>query len=115
LVLGAEIAAGAAELEIPVAGAVVGHDAGDGDAEAAVVGHGGFEEGGGALLLLVGHDLREGDMRGVINADMDKLPADAVAAARAAAVAGDPRTNPVEAAELFAIDMDHLAGCFALT
>ncbi len=46
------------------------------DAEACVVGDGGFEEGDGALLLLVGHDLGEGDARSVVDADMDELPAD---------------------------------------
>ena len=60
-VLEAEGSAGVAKGEGLVAGAVVGHHAADGDAEASVVGAGILEEGGCALLLLVGHDLAEGD------------------------------------------------------
>ena len=98
--LEAEIAAGIAEVEGPVARAIVGHDAGHGDAEAVVVGDGGLEERSGALFLLVGPDLREGEARGVVDRDMDELPADAAAVALAGAVAGDAMANPVEAAEL---------------
>src|SRR5579862_2338855 len=97
-VLEAEFAAGVAEVEGFVAGAVVGHDAGDVDAQASVVGHCGVEEGDGAFLFLVGHDLGEGDARGVVDADMDELPAEALAAttpvALAAAIAGDPWPMP---------------------
>ena len=60
--------AGVAEGEGFVAGAVVRHDACDGDAEAGVVGHGRFQEGDGAALLLVGQDLAEGRARGVVDA-----------------------------------------------
>ena len=49
----------------------------DGDAEAGVVGDRGLEEGDGAFLLLVGQDLAEGDARGVVDADVDELPAGA--------------------------------------
>ena len=45
---------------------------------------------------------------------MDKLPADAAAVALAGAVAGDAMADPVEAAELLDVDMDHLARGFAL-
>ena len=51
---------------------------------------------------------------GVVDADMDELPADAAAVALAGAIAGDAMANAVEVAELFDVDMDHLAGCFAL-
>jgi hypothetical protein len=50
-----------AEGEGLIAGAVVGHDALDLDAEALVVGESGLEEGGGAALSLAGHDPGEGD------------------------------------------------------
>jgi uncharacterized protein YcfJ len=53
-----------------VAGAVVGHDAGDGDAEAAIVAQRG-EEGGGAAGLLVGYDLAEGDARSLAKAERE--------------------------------------------
>jgi len=92
-----EIAAGVAEVERSVARAIVGHDAGHRDAEAVVVGQRCLQEGCGALLLLIGHDLGEGDTRGVVNTDMDELPADAAAVALAGAVAGDAMTDPVEA------------------
>ncbi len=47
-----EIPAGVAEGEGFVASAVVGHEAGDPDAEAFVVGERGFEEGDGAFFPL---------------------------------------------------------------
>ena len=56
------------------------HDALDLDAEAVVVGESGLEEAGGASLLLVGHDLGEGDAGVVVDGDMDELPAEPFAA-----------------------------------
>jgi hypothetical protein len=47
------------------------------DAEAGVIGINSFEEGDGALLALVGHDFGESDARGIVDADVDELPADA--------------------------------------
>ncbi|MER8899639.1 hypothetical protein [Mesorhizobium sp. M0676] len=44
---------------------------------------GGLEEGDGALLALAGHDLNESDARGIFDADMNELPADAVVAVTA--------------------------------
>src|SRR5258708_3075640 len=108
------IAAGVAEVECPVARAVVGHHPGNADAQALVVGQGCLQEGDGALFLLVGHDLAEGQARGIVDGDVDELPADAAAVALAGAVAGDAVTDPVEAAELLDIEMDHLAGVLAL-
>ena len=112
--LEAELAAGVAEGLGAIAGAVVGHHARDGDAEAGVVGDGGLEEGDGALLLLVGQDLAEGDARGVVDADVDELPADAAALALAGAIAGDAMADALEAAELLDVDVDQLAGMLAL-
>ena len=89
----AEVAADVAEVEGFIAAAIVGHDPDDGDTEALVIVQGAFQEGDCALLFLVGHDLGEGDARGIIDADMDKFPAEALAAAApvalAAAIAGD--------------------------
>jgi hypothetical protein len=113
-VLEPAIAAGVAKVERPIARAVVGHDPGDSDAEALVVGQGCLEEGDGALFLLVGHDLREGDARGIVDGDVDELPADAAAVALAGAITGDAVANPLEAAELFDVEVDHLAGRCAL-
>jgi hypothetical protein len=109
-----EIATGVTEVEGSIARAIVGHHPSNRDAEALVVGQGCLQEGGGALFLLIGHDLRESDARSVVDADMDKLPADATAVALAGAVAGDAVADPVEAAELLDVDMDHLARRFAL-
>src|ERR1700709_1663438 len=52
-VLDAEVPTGVAEGEGFIATAIVGHDAGDGDAEAFVIGQGGLEERHGAFGLLV--------------------------------------------------------------
>ena len=79
-----------------------------------VVGDGGLEEGDGALLPLVGQDLREGDARGIVDADVDELPADAADAGLAGAVAGDAVADALEAAELLDVDVDQLAGMLAL-
>ena len=62
------------------------------DAEAGIVGQGGLQEGDGAVLALVGQDLCEGDARGVVEADVDELPAGA--AALAGALAGDAVADP---------------------
>ena len=88
------------------------------DAEACVIGDGGPEEGDGTALLLVLHDLAEGDARGIVDADMDELPAEALAAASPAAlastVARDPVADAIDSAEFFDIDVDEFAGVFAL-
>jgi hypothetical protein len=101
-----EVAAGITEVEGSVAGTVVGHDPGHGDAEALVVGDGGLEKGDGATLLLVGQDLGEGEAGGVVDANVDELPANATGVALTSAVTGDPVADAIEAAELLDIDMD---------
>lgn len=53
-------------------------------------------------------------MHGRHVADVDKFPADAASVALAGTVAGDAMADPGEAAELFDVEMDHLAGCFVL-
>ena len=45
---------------------------------------------------------------------MDELPSDAPAFALTGSVAGDAMADPVEAAELFDIDVDQFAGMFPL-
>jgi hypothetical protein len=92
------------------AGAVVG--AQDADAEAGIVGPGGLQEGDGALLALVAQDLGEGDARGVVEADVDELPADP--AALAAPPTGDAMADLVEASELLDVDVEPLARVGAL-
>ena len=63
-----------------------------------VVGDGGLEEGRGALLFLVRHDLSEGEAGVVVDADMDELPADPAGAALAFAVGGDAVAGAAELA-----------------
>src|SRR3546814_8291781 len=83
-------------------------DAGDGNAKPLVVGDGGVEEGSGAFFPLVGQDLTESDTRGVVDADVDELPACPVAPAGGAAafcaVDGDAMADTVEATELLDVD-----------
>src|SRR4051794_18972248 len=56
----------------------------------------------------------EGHPGGVVDADVDELPSDAPALALPRSVAGDAMADPVEAAELFDIDVDQFAGMLAL-
>lgn len=84
-----------------VATTVVGHDAGDGDAEAFIIGYGRLEEGNGAVGLLVGLDLGEGDAGMIVDADMDELPADATAIALPGPIVGHAVADPVETTEFF--------------
>lgn len=68
------------------------------------------EEVGGADLSLVRLDLAEGDARGVVDNDVDELPAGAAAVALAGPVAGDAVAGFLEAAEFLDVDVDHVAG-----
>src|SRR4051812_37601035 len=108
-VLNAQVSASVTEGEGFVTTAVVGHDAGDGDAEAFVVSHGRQEEGNGTLGRLVRLDLGERDAGVIVDADVDELPADAATVALAGPVTGDAVTDFVETTELFDIDVDYLA------
>ena len=110
----AEPATGVSEGAGSVAGAIVGHDALDGDTEAFVVGDGGLEEGDGASLSLVRPDLAEGDARGIVDADMDELPPCPTIAPLLAALAPDAVAGGAEATELLDVDVDELAGVLAL-
>ena len=120
--------AGALELSIPrdrqgsfdpqLIAAVVGHDTGHRDTEACVIGDGGFEERDCAGGFLVRQDLGEGHARGVIDADVDELPAEPFAAgpsvAPTPAIACDAMSDLLEAAKFFDVEVDHLAGMGAL-
>ena len=59
-----------------VAPPIVGHDALDLHAEARIVGNGGRGRRRRFPLFLVLHDATEGNTRGVVDADMNELPAD---------------------------------------
>jgi hypothetical protein len=71
-------------------------------------------KGHGTAPALALHDLAEGHARGVVDADVDILPAGAAAVALTGAVAGDAVAYLIELAELFDVDVDHLAGLLAL-
>src|SRR5690606_33938607 len=69
--------------------AVVAHDPLDADAVRLEEGQGPAEEGAGALLLIVGQKLGVGEPRGVVDSDVQALPADAAALVHAGMVAGN--------------------------
>ena len=74
----------------------------------------GLQEGSRAFLALIGQDLHERDPRGIIDADMDKLPTDAlVPVDRAGISSGDAMAHRADATELFDIEMDEFARCLA--
>src|SRR5687767_6095132 len=93
-----------------VGGAVVGHDALDGDAMGLEEGEGAGEEGAGALLPLVGKNLGVGEAGGIVDADVQVLPADAAVFDHAAMLAGDAVADAVDLAELLGVDVDEFAG-----
>ena len=107
-VLDTQVPASVTKSEGFVTAAIVGHDAGDGDAEALVISHRCLEEKHGAFLFLVRQDLGEGDAGVIINTNVDELPADATAIALAGAIAGNAVADSVETTELFDIDVDDL-------
>ena len=109
-VLEAKAPAGVAEAAGSIAGAVVGHDALDGNAEACVVDDGSLEEGDGAGLALGLHDAAEGDAGGIVDGDVNELPAGAAIARLLAARSSDAMAGSAEAAELFDVDVDQFAG-----
>ena len=98
--LEAEFLAGVTEVEGFVTTAVVGHDAGDGDAEAFIVIHSGLEEGYGAFGFFVRQYPGESDAGMIVYADVDELPTDAPVVALAGAITGDAVADLIEAAEL---------------
>ena len=84
----------------------------DVDAEAGVVGDGSFEEGDSTLLALVGHELDESDARGIVDADVDELPAYAeMAVDRAPISTGDAVSHGADPAKL--LEMDEFAWALA--
>ena len=98
----------------PIARAVVGHDTLDRHAQARIVSDRRLEEGNRAGLPLILHHPAEGDPGGVVDADMDELPADPASIALTGPITGDAMADSIEFAELFDVDMDEFAGMFAL-
>jgi hypothetical protein len=94
---------------------VVGHDPLDGDALPREPTEGTLEKAHRAGLALVRQDLAIGQPRRVIDAHMQRFPADAVMAIdRAPHSAGDAMPDPLDTPKLLAVDMDQLAGPLTL-
>ena len=70
------------------------------------------EEAGDRPALLVRQDLDVGEPGGVVDRDVDELPACTLRAL--AAIAGDPMADAPEAGELLDIEVDQLAGACAV-
>ena len=84
------------------------------DAELCKISNGGLKEGDRALFALIGQDLHERDPRGIVDADMDELPTDAVVTVDRARISpGDAVAHRADPAELFDIEMDELAWVLA--
>jgi len=94
--------------ERTVGGAVVGHDAGDRDPKGLEVIEGAREEGSGGFLALIGQDFGVGQARMVVDAYVGNLEAGAVGALLMGA--GNARADAMEAAELFGVEMEQVAG-----
>jgi hypothetical protein len=64
---------------------------------------------------LVGHDLHESDTRGIINADVDELPPDAVVTVNRTRIsASDAMSHRADPAELFDVNVDEFARVLTL-
>ena len=94
-----------------VAGAVVAHDGFGFDAEGAEIAERGVEELDRAVLTFIGHDPSKRDPGSVIDRDMDVFPAGAPD--QIAAVASDAVAGPLDARELFDVQVDELARALA--
>ncbi len=102
-----ELVEGIAEAPVSVAGAVIGKDAADGDAEAGVKGAGHEEEEDGGAMTLIGEDGGEGDAGMVIDGDVQVLPAGA--ASFPAAVAVDAMAGVHDAGQTLDIQVQQVS------
>jgi len=104
----AELVASQTEGGGAVSRAVVGHDALNADAAAAIVLDGGPKEAAGGVAKLVRSDIGQGDARGVVDRDVNKVPADAAIAQPVATVTVDAVSDAADSAEFFDIQVDEL-------
>src|SRR4029079_15457309 len=98
--------------DLLVAGAVVGHDAIDPDAQAGVVGDGLAQELRAAERRLVGLYAGEGDPRVVVDGQMHCVPADAPLTART--IPGDAVADATDAPEAPRVGEEELSQSCAL-
>jgi len=101
-----------AEAAVAIAGAVVGEDAADREAEAGVVGAGHVEEAYGRGMLLVGQDGGEGDPGVVVDGDVEVLVS--CAACLASAVTMDAMAGFDDTGQTLDIEVDQVARTFVL-
>lgn len=98
-----------------IGGAVVGHDALDGNAVAGEPVEGAAEEGDGAFFLLVRQEFGVGEPRSIVDRHMQRLPADAVMAVdRARPATGDAMADAFDATELLGVEVDEFTRPLAL-
>jgi hypothetical protein len=95
-----------------IAGAVVGHDAGDFDSETGVPGDESSKEGGSGWGSFVSQDFGVSQTGGVIDGDVNELPAGSSTALPA--VACDAVADDLDAAQLLGVDMDELSRMVSL-
>src|ERR1017187_7723039 len=103
-----QIAAGLGKEGGAEARTVVGHDAPDLDAEVGEVGHGLAEEAAGRSCFFIGQQGGEGEAGGVLDGDIQKLPAGA--AGFILGIAGDAMSGLVDAGRLLNVDVQQVAG-----
>src|SRR5262245_17065314 len=85
-----------------------------GDPELGVIGNSGLQEVNRALFAIVGHDLYEGDPRGIVDTVMDELPCYVMMTVHHKRLpSGHAMPNGADSAELFDIDMDEFAWLLA--
>jgi hypothetical protein len=108
----AEPSTGGCESARAIAGAVVGHDASDSDAVAGVPSDESSKEGGSGGGSFVSQDFGISQTGGVVDGNVNELPAGSPAALPA--VASDAVADDLDAAQLLGVDMDELSGTVSL-
>jgi hypothetical protein len=111
----AEAFAGGLEHPWAVARAIIRHHALDPDTQPGIIGDSGLQEGDRTFFALIGHHLDEGNAWGIVDADVDELPADAMMAIERAGIAtADAMSHRADAAKLFDVEVDQLTRVLAL-
>jgi hypothetical protein len=108
----AEPSTGGGEAVRAIAGAVVGHDAGDFDSVAGVPGDQPSKEGSRGGGSLVSQDFGISQTGGVVDSNVNELPAGTPATLPA--VASDAMADDLDAPQLLGVDMDELSGMVSL-
>jgi hypothetical protein len=107
-VLQAHLLTGAAKMVRAIAAAVIGQQSAHPDAVAGEEIHRGAQKSDGAVGLLIGQDLGEGQARVIVDGDVQGLPTRMRVAATAATVA--PPTHLLEAGHALDVEMQQVSG-----